>query len=161
MIRIIKNRVGNHYGVRKVSIRALWILGYYKDDLEIRNLLNNLSASDPDLAIRNYINTLYGADQGLIKLEYPKKDMTGSTRLKLKFSRSPNPMKSLSTPMECEEEIKVEDSEDSSNEESQRHLKPKSHKHKKSRSSKTQKEGKQSNIEPGAIKQLIASIEES
>ena len=104
--------------------------------------MNNLNASDPDLAIRNYINTLYGADQGLIRLEYPKKDMTGSRRLKFKFSRLSNPVKSLSTPMEYEEEIKVEDSEDSSNEEGQRNLRSKSHKHKKTRSSKTQKEGK-------------------
>ena len=144
----------------------MWILGYYKDDFEVRNLLNNLSTSDPDLAIRNYVNTLYGVDQGLIRLEYPKKDMTGSTRLKLKFSKSSNPMKNLPTPMEYEEEIKVEDSEaslsnDNTTEENQRHLKTKSHKRKKSRSSKTKKEGKQSNIEPEAIKQLIATIEES
>jgi hypothetical protein len=157
-----KNRAGNHYGVRKFSIRALWTLSYYKDDFEVKNLLNNLRTSDPDLAIRNYINTLHGVDQGLIRLEYPKKDMTGSTRLKLKFSKSSNPVKILPTPMEYEEEIKVEDSEDSlsATEENPRHLK-KSHKHKKSRSSKTKKEGKQSNIEPEAIKQLIATIEES
>lgn len=142
----------------------MWILGYYKEDFEVGSLLYNLSTSDPDLAIRNYINTLYGADQGLIRLEFPKKDMSGSTRLKLKFSKSSNPMKSFSTPLEYEEEIKIEDSEDSlSNdntiEEGHRHSKTKTHKHKKS--SKTKKESKESNIEPEAIKQLIATIEES
>ncbi|RGB26951.1 hypothetical protein C1646_674381 [Rhizophagus diaphanus] len=159
-------KVGNYYGVRKVSIKALWILGYCKDDFEVGSLLYNLSISDPDLAIRNYINTLYGADQGLIRLEFPKKDMSGSTRLKLKFSKSSNPMKSFSIPLEYEEEIKIEDSEDSlSNdntiEEGHRHSKTKTHKHKKSHSSKTKKESKESNIEPEAIKQLIATIEES
>ncbi len=149
-----------------MSIRALWILGYNKDDFEVRNLLNNLITSDPDLAIRNYVNTLYGVDQGLIRLEYPKKDMTGSTRLKLKFSNSSNPVKNTSIPMEYEDDIRVEDSEDSlsndnGTEESHRRLRSKSHKHKKSRSSKTKKEGKQPSIEPEAIKQLIATIEES
>jgi len=144
----------------------LWILGYCKDDFEVGSLLYNLSTSDPDLAIRNYINTLYGVDQGLIRLEFPKKDMTGSTRLKLKFSRSSNPMKRFPTPLEYEEEIKIEDSEDSlSNdntiEEGHRHSRTKNHKHKKSHSSRTKKEGKESNIEPEAIKQLIATIEES
>jgi hypothetical protein len=102
-------------------------------------------------------------DQGLIRLEFPKKDMSGSTRLKLKFSKSTNPMKSFSTPLEYEEEIKIEDSEDSlSNdntiEEGHRHSKTKTHKHKKSHSSKTKKESKESNIEPEAIKQIIATI---
>ncbi|CAG8440100.1 10466_t:CDS:10 [Funneliformis mosseae] len=159
-------KVGNHYSVRKMSLRALWILGYNRDDFEVKNLLKSLSTSDPDLGIRNYVNTLYGVDQGLIRLEYPKKDMTGSTRLKLKFSKSSKPAKTLTTPMECEEDIRVEDSEDSlsnsnATEESHRHLRTKPHKHKKSRSSKTKKEGKQPSIEPEAIKQLIATIEES